>query len=102
MNRETYERLYKLWGEKRGIHSFHHTICKGQEYEELLAAGMSIVPFILEDLKTDISMHLQFLIHDITREDIWAGKTEDGWRKYNVAASAQLWVEWGQSKGYIS
>ena len=95
--------LVREWSLNKMHHSFYHTICKGVQYDKLLAAGQEIVPFLLEALKTDIWMGIQYLLHDITGEDIWAGETgpAPGWRQYNVKESAERWIEWGRNKGTV-
>ena len=100
MTEQECRQLFDEWYQSKLHHSFHHTMCKGKQYEKLLAAGDEIVPFLLEILKNDYWMGLQGLLRDITHEDIWAGEVvAPGWRGYKVSESAERWLEWGRKKG---
>ena len=103
MTQEECCQIVKEWHNAKGHHSFHHTICNGEQYDKLLAAGTEVVPFLLELLKTDIWMGIQGLLCDITHADIWEGTiVAPGWRGYNVKASAEKWIEWGKKQGLIA
>ena len=101
MTQDQFNLIVREWEQEKQFCSFAHQICKGDNYNKLKKAGWEIVPFILETLKTNGWMGLQHLISDITKEDIYVGEVEYGFKKVNVQASAEAWVRWGVERGLI-
>jgi len=98
MTQTEFDGLMANWYRAKSIHSFRHTICRGPEYEALLAASNEIVPLLLKRLETDVSIFAQYLLEKITGAAAWVGEQQHGLRKIKVAESAKAWIRWGKER----
>lgn len=76
MNQERFDQLIQEWQRVASIHSFPWTIMRGIAYEELRAAGLSIVPMLIEQLKTDPWIAYSWLLQEITGDILPTAKAE--------------------------
>lgn len=66
MTQTEFDDLMNKWYSAKRHQSAKHTICRGPEYEALLAAGQEIVPMLTRRVETDMSIFARYLLHDIT------------------------------------
>lgn len=100
LSQEEFDKLCQEWYDAACIHSFPWTIMRGPAYEQLKAAGLHIVPFLLKKVGDDPWIAYLELLHEITGADIFAGEQDTDFRKYDVEATAKAWQAWGKNQGY--
>jgi hypothetical protein len=85
------------WKEDAWVHSFPHTILRGEAYEDLLLLDWPIVPFIIEVMKTDNWIGWSWLLEKITGIRPYnkqAVTYANNIAKGNVELMAECWISW--------
>ncbi len=92
--RSIFDGLVAQWREDATYESMTHRVAMLAPYQNMIGMGRAALPLILERLTTDPSPHWFWALRAIAHEDPAAGKT-------TVPDAVTLWLEWGQSKGYV-
>jgi hypothetical protein len=87
--------LAKEWVEDTALTSSMDEIVESEPYRAIIEMGDSVVPLILEDLKTS-PKHWFSALNEITNADPVPADAAG-----NLLAMAQAWLGWGRELGYI-
>lgn len=76
------------------FHSSNHIMLKNPAFLSLVKMGTEIVPLIIERYRNDPFIVWSLLLEQITGELPLQPISEDGFRKFDVFATQQAWLEW--------
>ena len=100
-----FDRLAMQWDAETAFLSNGYTIMQHAACREIALMGFEAVPWILQRLATGHIRHAwSMLLREITGEtpgpppaSVLGGHFE----KYDVEATAQAWLAWGEAHGYL-
>ena len=94
-DRERFQRLAAEWKGQSQYLSNTAQMALLRPYQRIIGMGLSAVPLILEELQREPD-HWFWALEAITEED--PVPPEDAGK---VRSMAQVWIEWGQQRGYL-
>lgn len=89
---ETFNVLTKRWEDDTIFASSPTEISSHPAYQEIIALGEPVLPYIFADVK-ETGIFWFPALHAITGEDPAAGET-------TVLLAQEKWLNWGKQKGY--
>lgn len=92
-DREKFERLKSEWQEKTEMLSSISKKIKHPAYQEIIAMGEKVIPWILEELEREPG-HWFYALSVLSQAD--PVSAED-----NFGQAVEAWLNWGRRKGYI-
>ena len=95
---QRYRRLEAQWAADTMFLSDPGKIMSHPAMRAIVAMGEEVVPIILRDLQTEESL-LVLALPEITGENLASPKVEGGFRKWDLDAQVQAWLQWGRAKG---
>lgn len=91
--KDRFEFLRDAWWEGTKYSSSTNDTVEHPAYQELIAMGDEILPFVLKDLE-ETNRHWFHLLATVTGQDAAQGLTK-------VREAASAWVAWGKKEGYL-
>lgn len=88
-----FERLAELWKRETVHMSSTNSICKHDAYQQIIALGEPVVPFILHDLREDLN-HWFWALKKITGADPVPVESRG-----NLPLMREAWFRWATEKG---
>ena len=91
-----FRRCAAAWKRDTGHLSVEGEIARHEAYQNIIRMGERAIPLILEDLRQE-PHHWFIALNTLSGESPDFPEESRG----NIEAQADVWVEWGKSKGYI-
>ena len=66
----------------------------------IIALGDEAVPIILRDLQAKASL-MVWALPEITGENLAPPRVDGSFRKWDVDAQIETWLQWGRQKGFV-
>jgi hypothetical protein len=96
----SFRRLESQWKADTQFLSDPGKIMAHPAMRTIIARGDRVVPIILRDLQAKSSL-LVWALPEITGENLCPPKIEGGFRKWDVNAQTNAWLQWGRDKGLV-
>ena len=96
MERSEFEKLAAQWTAETGGLSSSHQMLRHPAAQAIIAAGSSVVPYLLTELKKQPSVRWLSALHEITGAQ--PVPEEDYGRIYKMA---EHWLAWAEKNGII-
>jgi len=93
--REAFAGLAETWREERGFTSSLHELVLSQSYQQVIALGPDVVPYILDELRRRPD-HWFWALSVLTGVNP-VPDDEAG----NVRAMTDAWLQWGEQEGLL-
>ncbi len=97
---QRFRRLEAQWSADTLVLSDPGKIMAHPAMRAIIAMGEEAVPIILRDLQAKASL-LVWALPEITGADLAPPKVEGGFRKWDVDAQIETWLQWGREKGFV-
>lgn len=86
--------LVSTWKRERGPHSSSARLAEHPAYQQIIAMGPAVVPFLLRELEREPD-HWFRALHALTRADPVPPESRG-----RVREMAAAWIRWGREQGY--
>jgi hypothetical protein len=97
---QRYRRLEAQWRADTQVLSDPGKIMGHPAMREIIAMGDDVVPIILRDLQAGPSL-MVWALPEITGGNLAPPKVEAGFRKWDIPAAVEAWLQWGRKKGLL-
>jgi hypothetical protein len=97
---ERFRRLETQWSAETRVLSDPGKIMSHPAMRAIIALGGGVVPIILRDLQAKPSP-IVWALPEITGENPAPATIEGGFRKWDIVAETEAWLQWGRNKGLV-